>query len=1030
MDDPRGDRLYDLLLALFSSDEELQRFLALAGISTADTRSYPSKTRNLAESSYETVQALLRDGRADEKFFRLLEQRAPDRIEDIHKVERLFTTSEGDDHPASPDDPDAAPAEYAEFAKLLERELAGTEAPSPQEVAVDVDHVPWTAAASVLGSFNPMHLKPLPGPHGSDLRATSALADLVIVSHRGRWVLRDDARSAALLWLDERHRLDEAVALNAQLDDPRRTLLQRVLAADEVVLAELDQQGLVDLDAVLGWLEPLGLQLRISRVAVQAAADRRSLMAPLRLLVGTHFRGREQELSVVRRRIGEDGAGQGGSPDPLSIVGAGGAGKSSLVGKVLLELEERVTFDPVSFAYIDFDKARNDPRDRAGFVRQLSRQLRLLYATSADASRTFAALESMGGGTDLTHAAELLDIDQDLGPSELLDHLCRSLHDLRGGHVPLVLVLDTCEEVLSRGPGAVRDLLFLLHDIGSRLPEARILLAGRALLPLPGSADPDNVLNLGDLDRDAADAVLENRGVRRPELRELILERFGRNPLTLRLAAEALTRAETAQEAFDGVGTPGTAYAEIALEQVQGMLYTRILGHIRDPEVAKVAHPGLAVRLVTVPVIREVLAVPCGLDPARADEVFRKLRAELTLFEEESPGVLSHRQDVRRLMLRTMADDPRRRQAVQEIHAGAIRFYGRRQDVQARTEELYHRIMADEDPRGFAHLWDDAVRPGLESALEEPLPERARRWLERRLSRIPESVDRSEWEQGDWEAEAATRARSWLASQDPTSALAVLAEREDRLPGSVLHALDVAVRLALDDVPGASAHLDRGLREGFDVATNATQLELLEQAVELRARQGDAAGLLDSATGCVSLADLLGDPDRGTRTLSKALARLREMGDTSAAQGAQRILAARFRMLDRDQMRDNPDLVREVLHTLGPVDAEVLVHAAIEMGDQTSAATEVFTLDPFAVGRILDDTTPSAGPALQDLAVEVGLPRDKWDLDELASRLVRTGRTGKAIVVGLDHAEDGARMRAAVVDSLVLPVGPSSKRSS
>jgi hypothetical protein len=458
------------------------------------------------------------------------------------------------------------------------------------------------------------------------------------------------------------------------------------------------------------------------------------------------------------------------------------------------------------------------------------------------------------------------------------------------------------------------------------------------------------------------------------------------------------------------------------------MLYTRILGHIRDPEVASVAHPGLAVRRVTVPVIREVLAGPCRLDPARAEAVFEKLRAELSLFDEVSPGVLAHRQDVRRLMLRTMTHDPARREVVARIHAGAAEFYGRQPGVEARTEQLYHLLMGDRDPSVLGRLWDESVRGGLEPALDEPLPERARRWLERRLSRVPEWVDRSEWEQDDWEADAATRARSWLASHDPLRARAVLAERPGRLPGSVLRALDVAVCLAVGDLGSAAASLDRGLRDGFAEAPAVIQLELLERAVEVRARQGEARLLLESATSCASLSDLLGEPARGTRALSAALAALHAMGATAEGRRAQELLTARFEALTRTQMRDDPGLVREVLHTVGAVDGRVLVHAAAEMGDETSEVDGVFAADPFALRRILEATSGDAGPALEELAFEVGLPRRGWSTDDLASRLVRTGRTGKAVTVGLRYAGDPTSMRAAVVDSLVLP--PPTRRST
>ena len=43
---------------------------------------------------------------------------------------------------------------------------------------------------------------------------------------------------------------------------------------------------------------------------------------------------------------------------------------------------------------------------------------------------------------------------------------------------------------------------------------------------------------------------------------------------------------------------------------------------------------------------------------------------------------------------------------------------------------------------------------------------------------------RDEWDQEDWEADATSRASSWLASNLPAECLAVLSERAERLEGS------------------------------------------------------------------------------------------------------------------------------------------------------------------------------------------------------------------------------------------------------
>lgn len=1024
MEDPRGERLYELLVALFRSDDELQRFLVLQGIEPTDSRSVQVVVRGRSEGVYETVEALVARGRADEDFFAALEKRSPDRAPDIDEVRRLFLDVPTFDEPPRSTPParvgsGAAPDHLGSFARQLAADLASTPGTDDVASALDPDHWPWTGAAAVLGSFNPTALTPLRTPVPPSMRPMAALVDLVTVSHTGGWVLRNDVRRACLSRLAEEHLIPEALDVNAGLGDQRRDLVSELVDERHQRLTLMDRSRLVDLDAVLEWLEPLELRLPVSRADVHAAADRRALVDPLRSLVGTHFQGRVAELSIVRTHISAEG-----SPDPLFVVGAGGAGKSTLVGKVLLELEERAPYDPVSFAYLDFDKARHDPRDRNGLLQQLSQQLRLLYA-NADIAEQFAAAEASYGGTDLLRAAELLDLTGSLDSDAILDTLCRNLDQLHHQQAdrtsaPLVLVLDTCEEVLAKGPGAVQDLVHLLRDLQARLPGTRIVISGRAALPWPIALDDEATLHLGDLDPAAADAVLKHLGVRDPELRTLILTKFGGNPLTLRLAAEALVRAGTAQAAFSGVATTA-AVAEVAIEQIQGMLYTRILGHIRDPEVSSVAHPGLAVRRVTVPVLRDVLAVPCGFAPERASQVFDKLRAELSLFDLEGDDTLLHRQDVRRLMLRTMVDDAGRAAKVADIHLRAAEFYAHEPGQAARTEALYHRLMSDEDPRRLEYLWDENVRQGLESALEEPLPPRARRWLKRRLSTVPVEEDRSEWDQEDWEAEAYSRASSWLASAAPQEVLAVLGERDIRLPGSRLFALEVAARLTLDDVPGAAATLERAHAHGIEDAERRVQLELAEQAMAVRARQDDGPGLVEAATTCVGLAELVGEPSRGLRALTSALSDLRRIGADVEADAVQAQLSSRFEGLSRQQMRNDPELVRHVLQAAGPSDSAVLLHAAVLVGDQTKDVGGIFLEDPFVVGRLLGATTASAAPALQQLATEVGLPGGNWTISDLASRLVRTGRTGRAVAVSLDYAVDDESMRAAVVDQLVHP---------
>jgi hypothetical protein len=99
----------------------------------------------------------------------------------------------------------------------------------------------------------------------------------------------------------------------------------------------------------------------------------------------------------------------------------------------------------------------------------------------------------------------------------------------------------------------------------------------------------------------------------------------------------------------------------------------------------------------------------------------------------------------------------------------------------------------------------------------------------------------------------------------------------------------------------------------------------------------------------------------------------------------------------------------------------VLTQAAESVGDITSEDEAVFRDDVFALSRLLESTVPAARTAMNRLAVEVGLSEDKWTPHELAASAVEFGRTGQAVVVGLDYAAEEAVSRRLIVEDLTRP---------
>ena len=155
----------------------------------------------------------------------------------------------------------------------------------------------------------------------------------------------------------------------------------------------------------------------------------------------------------------------------------------------------------------------------------------------------------------------------------------------------------------------------------------------------------------------------------------------------------------------------------------------------------------------------------------------------------------------------------------------------------------------------------------MESALEEPLPERARRWLERRLSRVSESVIARSGIKRTGRPRL-RRAASWLASRDPKRAGGAGgargppprkhpvrpgrrgAARAGRRPGRLRHTWTCGLGEALGRDPGPAG--------------------VAEEAVGLRARKGSRTEL-GGGTSCVEPERAPGRARPRCATLSTAL---------------------------------------------------------------------------------------------------------------------------------------------------------------
>jgi tetratricopeptide (TPR) repeat protein len=679
-----------------------------------------------------------------------------------------------------------------------------------------------------------------------------------------RWALRRDVRRRALRDMDAE---DIARALGANPDrvrDPLQSILERYLTGAPPVLSSLSGKELTALATVSDWLA--GLKLSAPDPAeIAALAQLDQLLEPFRRLV-RGFHGRTQELETLRDYVGAleptrvaQRVARGVrevlgfvEKSPLLVFGLGGVGKSTLIARFLLDHQE------MPFAYLDFDRAQLDPREpitllgeilwqlSAQFPRQRSRCLELrtraleLAAQGVEAPAGASspyALESAA-----TTASERYIVIRDI--AAVLEQEVQPQQ-------PFLLVLDSFEEVQYTAGFFLAQLWSLLDDLRRESPRLRVVIAGRAEIDRL-TVTP---LELRAFDDDAAAAFLIAFGVPDPVLANLVARQVGGNPMSLKLAAAVLSREQASAKGVADLITRRALLFSVRTEQVQAQLYRRILGHIHDDDVRKLAHPGLVLRAITADIIRDVLAGPCGVSvptDERAKELLDTLEREVSLVtavEEDGQRRLHHRPDLRRVMLEMLREEQPAK--AHDIGRAAAVFHASRDTVFDRAEEIYHRLCLGEPIALAAARWVPGVEARLRSAIDE-VPANERPEL---ASRVGVDLDERSRETASleaWERDTQKQLRELVRiGEGPAleQGLALLRQREERTLASPLLGLEALVLERLDRRDKARRVATLAIKE-YHRAGAAGELE----ARLVLARVEERDGQLDQALACLDAA--------------------------------------------------------------------------------------------------------------------------------------------------------------------------------
>ena len=735
-----------------------------------------------------------------------------------------------------------------------------------------------------------MTLRPL----DDDAPRTASLQRLLAYSiptfnSRGqvRWRLQAVIRRQALARLGGREAILNACRRNeSDAEDPlERAFLSLLESSGE----QIEDRSYGELAHMLEASELLsGIVDGVRGPAViQKALDHASVLEPLRALVGTHFRGREKELAQLReyvgflptdtvadslRRSARAALGRHDRP-PLVVLGVGGIGKSTLLAKFILDHATHTR--AIAFTYLDFDRANISIAEPASIMLEAARQLTTQCEDSHRAEWEMLCAQwaaQMVADRRHRHATPMHSptAPDDRIEPRMVDEFAYALERSFGAGKPFLLVLDTFEEVQYRSRELVGALWMLLDRLGDRLPMLRTVLAGRA--PIEGHKT--ETLELSMLDEKAALGFLEAHGVleRDPQAAQLIVSRLGRSPLTLSLASDILRRDECGLEAISDLTRRQRLFVfSLDHQTAQTELYRRLLRHIHDRDVRKLAHPGLALRRVTPQAIRHVLAGPCELEvdtDERAHELFESLRLEITLVRATEDGALEHRADVRRAMLPMLRENEPDK--VNAIHRCAIEYFSHSKSIADRAEEIYHRLAMGDDPTDVDLRWRDGVEDRLRSAVGE-LPPRAQAYL---AARVGVEIDPQAWElasREDIERRTEQRAADHLRVGDPRAALAALTAVTDRAHGSRLYLLEALSYRQLGDAEAALGTINRALAVIPDRGSGITMIEMLELGAQFDSARGDLESAVERVSEAYAVARELNDEPRmlelGTRWL-------------------------------------------------------------------------------------------------------------------------------------------------------------------
>jgi hypothetical protein len=632
------------------------------------------------------------------------------------------------------------------------------------------------------------------------------------------------------------------------------------------------------------------------------------------------------------------------------------------------------------------------------------------------------AQKTVGSGLESSYADDTF--------YQTLDTLFRSIQSWTSN--PLVVVLDTFEEVEHTEPELREEIYDMLLRVNSTLP-LKLIVSGRAPAQ-PFARDSitrtDRRLEVKEFEGEHALTLLRHFLSSYPDpvtidddLGLEVVRTVGGNPLTLKLAASVLATEGSAR--LDEAMRRSNVVDRVRQEFIRGFLYQRIIEHLQasDPTqtevLQSVARASLPLRQITADLIREVVLPALGVHHDRPEWLHEELVRTVAFVITEGDRCWL-RPEVRVPALRAL--DYQDSDLVDRVHRLAIDFYAKATaDPEAGLELAFHRLELGEpvgdvglDPSALEQLSEWASRsisaPDLVPTPGAPDDDVTLR-LER-MYQIRQTMVLAEQSLGTGQLDAARTALDGVLDEPSNEDL--LTKYDPRMFVD-LHLLASRVYEAQDDWPRALSSAGKA-REGAEILQDRTRFAALSIRIAgLEESQGDGRNAVDTLSQAVQAPMLAGDHRLRLELLLNQMTTMERVGlrdedlrwdlelrartllgllPVGTAEGDTALL----RLLAATLGRDEPSLLKRAVPAVGlgdQVDGELLRNLARAM-----AAWDQDRENPGSLARLVGLDTSTAGSAervwvtaLTGMGPEAGYTIDRlWETEEPPREVVEALR--------------------------------------